>query len=107
MKLQNTKRIGVIKLVMGMIFLFIALIGCKESKQENADVKLAISDTLKWSERMALSVMKRNPKAFQIDGKEEPKWDYVHGLVLTGFEKLYDETKNRKYYDYVKEYVDT
>jgi unsaturated rhamnogalacturonyl hydrolase len=89
----------------------LAFSNCKQEKKENQDTQtqkqLAISDTLKWSERMALSVMKRNPKAFQIDGKEEPKWDYVHGLVLTGFEKLNEKTGNSTYYDYVKEYVDT
>lgn len=89
----------------------LAFSNCKQEKKENQDTQtqkqLAISDTLKWSERMALSVMKRNPKAFQIDGKEEPKWDYVHGLVLTGFEKLNQQTGNPTYYDYVKEYVDT
>lgn len=93
-----------------MVLVFITFMGCKEAKQENQESetsKLAISDTLKWSERMALSVMKRNPKAFQIDDKEAPKWDYVHGLVLTGFEELYDKTGNQKYYDYIKDYVDT
>jgi unsaturated rhamnogalacturonyl hydrolase len=96
--------------IVGLFLVFTVLMGCKESKQENQalkDTKLAISDTLKWSERMALSEMKRNPKAFQIDGKEVPKWDYVHGLVLTGFERLYEKTENQKYYDYIKEYVDT
>ncbi len=68
--------------------------------------ELAISDGLKWSERMALSIMKRNPKAFQIDDNKEPKWDYVHGLVLTSFEKLFKETNNKKYYDYIEEYAD-
>ncbi|MFN3754684.1 glycoside hydrolase family 105 protein [Flavobacterium sp.] len=66
----------------------------------------AIPTHLKWSERMALSIMKRHPEAYQIDEKKEPKWDYVHGLVLTSFEKLYQKTNDKKYYDYIKNYAD-
>lgn len=97
-----------------LILLFLSVItfvNCKQTKSKNEDskkvvVKMEVSDTLKWSERMALSIMKRNPEAYQIDGKEKPKWDYVHGLVLTGFEKLYQHTNNEKYYRYVKDYAD-
>ena len=90
-------------------FLVLA-IGCKEGKKQDQPVKetetLAISDTLKWSERMALSIMKRKPEAYQIDDKDEPKWDYVHGLVLSSFEALYKKTDNKKYYDYILGYAD-
>jgi unsaturated rhamnogalacturonyl hydrolase len=65
-----------------------------------------IPTNLKWSERMALSEMKRYPEAYQIDDKKEPKWDYVHGLVLTSIEKLYKKTNDKKYYDYIKGYAD-
>ena len=65
-----------------------------------------IPSTLKWSERMALSIMKRHPQAYQIDGQTEPKWDYVHGLVLTSFEALFKHTKDQRYYNYRKQYAD-
>ncbi|MEZ4887726.1 MAG: glycoside hydrolase family 88 protein [Chitinophagales bacterium] len=55
---------------------------------------------------MALTLMKKHPMAYQIDDKEKPKWDYVHGLVLTSFLELYNNTKDEKYYNYVKEYAD-
>ena len=71
--------------------------------QENSKL---IPTNLKWSERMALSIIKRHPEAYQIDGQTEPKWDYVHGLVLTSFEQLYKKTNNKKYLDYVKGYAD-
>lgn len=60
-----------------------------------------------WSVQMAESIMHRNPEAFQIDLREDPKWDYVHGLVLTSFLELYEKTGNRKYFDYVFGYADT
>lgn len=100
-----------IQICIGLCSIMLTFASCKQEKNENLETQqtkqLAVSDTLKWSERMALSVMKRHPKAFQIDDKEEPKWDYVHGLVLTGFEKLYEKTGNQNYYNYLKEYVDT
>lgn len=68
--------------------------------------EMAIPTTLKWSERMALSIMKRHPKAWQIDNHEAPKWDYKIGMILTGYEKLYTKTKNQKYFDYIKGYAD-
>lgn len=80
-------------------------IGCKSVAQNQGDSK-SIPTHLKWSERMALSIMKRHPQAYQIDEKTEPKWDYVHGLVLTSFEKLYQKTNDKKYYDYIKNYAD-
>ena len=66
-----------------------------------------IPNDIKWSERMALSIMKRHPEAFQIDDRTVPKWDYVHGLVLSSFQKLYLKTNNSNYFDYVKKYADT
>ncbi|MBA4319294.1 MAG: glycosyl hydrolase family 88, partial [Flavobacterium sp.] len=72
-----------------------------EPKKENT-----ISSNLKWSERMALSIMKRHPEAWQIDNHEKPKWDYKIGMILTAYEKLYKQTQNPKYFDYIKGYAD-
>jgi len=66
-----------------------------------------ISKDLKWSERMALSIMKRDPKAWQIDGNEKPKWDYKLGLIMTAFENLYQKTKNPIYENYIRDYYET
>ncbi|WP_308991106.1 glycoside hydrolase family 88 protein [Mariniflexile litorale] len=86
------------------------LTNCKQEKKEGnileATKQLVISDTLKWSERMALSIIKRNPEAWDIDHIPEPKWEYKVGLVLTAYERLYAKTKNEKYYNYIKDFVD-
>jgi unsaturated rhamnogalacturonyl hydrolase len=98
----------IILAVFSLVFT-ILIVSCKEGKKNDVEgtvKELAVSDTLKWSERMALSIMKRNPEAYQIDDKTEPKWDYVHGLVLTSFEVLYKTTQNKLYYDYIKGYAD-
>lgn len=79
---------------------------CKSASKQKSDNTIEISDKLKWSERLALTLMKAHPEAYQIDEKTEPKWDYVHGLVLTSFEQLYKKTNNKKYFDYIKGYAD-
>jgi unsaturated rhamnogalacturonyl hydrolase len=83
---------------------------CKQEKKEVQQVETiqetVISDSLKWSERMALTLMKHHPEAYQIDDKTAPKWDYVHGLVLTSFEQLYKKTGNEQYFNYIKGYAD-
>ena len=94
-----------------IVVIFISLLvltSCKQEKKQEikASKELAIPSSLKWSERMALSVMKRNPEAYQIDDKEKPKWDYVHGLVLTGIEELYKKNNNKTYYNYIESYAD-
>ena len=98
-------------ILIGGLF-FLLLISCKQKKNEVTEEppviieKITISDSLKWSERLALTLMKHHPESYQIDDKEKPKWDYVHGLVLTAFQELYEKTKDEKYYDYVKDYAD-
>jgi unsaturated rhamnogalacturonyl hydrolase len=90
-----------------MIFIVtISFTSCKMISQEPTKATSTISKEKKWSERMALSIMKRHPESFQIDGQKEPKWDYVHGLVLNSFEELYKQKKNPLYYNYIKSYAD-
>ncbi|MFH6993544.1 glycoside hydrolase family 105 protein [Flavobacterium sp. FlaQc-48] len=79
----------------------------KMKAQETAKKEVVISAALKWSERMALSIMKRDPKAWQIDNNEKPKWDYKLGLVTMSFQELYKKTNNPVYANYVKEYGET
>ncbi len=95
-----------------LVIFFFGLITFASCKQENKEAQEelksenVISDSLKWSERMALTLMKHHPEAYQIDGKTEPKWDYVHGLVMTSFEQLYKKTGDEQYFNYIKGYAD-
>lgn len=86
---------------LGLVFFLNTNAQTYESKKE-----ILISDQLKWSERMALSIMKRHPVAWQIDNYPAPKWDYKIGMILTAYEKLHKQTKNPKYFDYIKGYAD-
>ncbi|PCJ93355.1 MAG: glycosyl hydrolase family 88 [Flavobacteriaceae bacterium] len=89
--------------------LLLTSISCKEAKKETQkeQLEMVISDSLKWSDRMAQSIMKRHPKAVQTGNPNKPSWNYKIGLLLFSFEKLHQETGNNLYYNYVKEYAET
>ena len=61
---------------------------------------------LKWSERMALSIMERNPDPVYMDFRDAPKWEYTFGLVLKSVEKVWAETGDQKYLEYIEDYYD-
>ncbi len=91
------------------LMLFFSISGSAQNQTQILGQKSenSIADTLKWSERMALSIMKRHPKAWQIDNNEKPKWEYKPSFMLLSIQKLYNQTKKSKYNDYVKDYADT
>ena len=83
-------------LKIGFSLLLLSFMSCKSVK-ENSKTEIPLH--LKWSERMALTLMKKYPEAYQLDDAKEPKWDYVHGLVMTGFEELLKKTNKQEYYN--------
>lgn len=81
---------------------------CKEEKKQQEETPVAkkeISEDLKWSERMALSEIKRFPDPTLLDFRDKPKWSYTNGLVLQAMSKVYEETNNQKLYDYIYDYA--
>lgn len=68
--------------------------------------EITISPQQKWSERMALSVMKRAPEAWQIDNASKAKWEYKPAFVALAFNRLYHSTSKKIYWDYAKNYAD-
>src|SRR5690606_28361121 len=84
---------------------------CKTASPESVKTvdsqnQTTISKNLKWSDKMALTLMKRHPESWQIDDAKAPKWDYVHGLVLYSFEQLYKINPDARYTSYVQGYLD-
>lgn len=80
-------------------------------KTATATPPTTISDKLdvnqSWAIRMAESEMVRFPEAWMIDWRDDGgRWDYVHGLNLLAFSKLYEETGEQRYFDYIKGYYD-
>ena len=94
-----------------MVFpILLTLFTCNHSGQETSQetaTDLLIADTLPWSDRMAQSIMKRHPLAWQTENDSIAEWDYKLGLLMTAFEKLYRKTKNETYAKYIEEYART
>lgn len=90
-----------------VLILWIGIVLFSLSVVGQGNASNVISKDLKWSERMALSIMKRAPKAWQIDQNEKPKWDYKIGLAMLSFEQLYKETKNPVYLEYARGYAES
>lgn len=88
-----------------VLIVVLGFTSCKSTSQGSASTA-TISKDLKWSERMAQTIMKTHVQSFMIDEATEPKWDYVHGLVLKSIEELNKTKKNPAYQNYIKSYAD-
>lgn len=65
---------------------------------------------LEWIEKVAETTMERSPEAWAMrphKGLTEPDWSYTYGLVLLGYQHLYQETGNETYLKYAKTWVDS
>jgi len=102
--MKNNRRQGYFTSV--VLVCLVAFTSCKVTSQEPAKKEIVISAALKWSDKMALTLMKRHPEGYMIDDSKAPKWDYVHGLVLHSIEELYKKNPDPRYPVYVKGYVD-
>ncbi|EJG00211.1 glycoside hydrolase family 88/105 protein [Flavobacterium sp. F52] len=87
-----------------MVFVM-TITSCKVTSQEPAK-DIVIGKNAKWSDKMALTLMKRHPESYMIDDAKKPKWDYVHALVLHSIEELYKKNPDARYKNYVRSYVD-
>jgi unsaturated rhamnogalacturonyl hydrolase len=102
--MKNNKRQGYFTSV--ALVCLLAFVSCKVISQEPAKKEIVITKDLKWSDKMALTLMKRHPEAYMIDDSKTPKWDYVHGLVLHAIEELYKKNPDSRYPEYIKGYID-
>lgn len=93
----------------GLCLIFVTSFSCKQEKNlvkdESQVTLMEIPVTLKWSERMALSEIKRFPDPTLLDFRDKPKWSYTNGLVLQAMSKVYEQTNNQKLYDYIYDYA--
>lgn len=58
-----------------------------------------------WSREFADAIIKRYPTS--INQLTDKGWEYSNSIVLIGIEKLYCETGDEEYIDYIKSYVDS
>ncbi|HJY13128.1 MAG TPA: glycoside hydrolase family 88 protein [Flavobacterium sp.] len=102
--MKNNRKKGYF--VSALLICIMAFTSCKVISQEPVSKDIVISKDLKWSDKMALTLMKRHPESYMIDDSKKPKWDYVHALVLHSFEELYKKNPDPRYNAYVRSYVD-
>lgn len=102
--MKNNRKKGFVSVVLLGLMVFTS---CKVTSQEPANKEIVISKNLKWSDKMALTLMKRHPQAYMIDDSKTAKWDYVHALVLHSIEELYKKNPDPRYKAYIRGYVDT
>lgn len=102
--MKNSKKQGYF--VSALLICVMTFTSCKVISQEPASNNIVISKDLKWSDKMALTLMKRHPEAYMIDDSKKPKWDYVHALVLHSFEELHKKNADPRYKSYIRGYVD-
>jgi len=61
------------------------------------------SQDTNWTASMADAIIQRYANINDLTGKG---WEYSNSIVLVGFEKLFFETGDTKYLDYIKKYID-
>jgi len=94
--LNFLKKISLIALVIG--FLMSCSSGVEKADNPTSDQP--------WHILMMEAEMHRNPEAWMLDFESKPKWNYTHGLVLMAAHKVWEETGNQRYMDYLKAYYD-
>jgi unsaturated rhamnogalacturonyl hydrolase len=99
---MNMNRNTLYRLPLFLLALLLTVSACAQT----AKVPAKIPTNLKWSERMALSIMKNNPEPWMIEFSKKPVWSYPQGLVLLSFEKMWRGNQQQQYYDYIKAYAD-
>lgn len=83
------------------IVVFILVSGFSCSKVNPKKQALIVSDSLCWSERMALSQMYRDGDSLSYNEITKSRWIYDKGTYLRGIELLWEKSKNPMYFDYI------
>jgi unsaturated rhamnogalacturonyl hydrolase len=99
----NSLMIGRIYLVSMILSLTVLGFSCSNPDKKTETFK--ISDTLSWSERMALSQMHRDGDSLAYN--EELKWIYDKGTYLKGIEAVWQKTGNPVYFDYIRNTINS
>ena len=65
------------------------------------------NDALPWSTRIAESFIQRHPGGITYDSvSSNKKWNYEQGLMLEALHQMWLYTRDRKYFDFIKQNID-
>lgn len=105
---RNQVFIGILAVVcLGFAFTFInSRQAHQQPVQINSGIEQKIPPGISWAERMAQSIIKRNPEAWMTDFRKTPRWSYTHGLIMSSMLRLWQKTGDQAYFDYAKSYAD-
>lgn len=87
----------------GLLITTIFMSGCQTS-ESSSDGQEAEKRMSVW---MAESEMTRFPQLWKVDSVRIPFWGYTHGVIAKAMLDMYEYTGDEKYYEYVRDYVDT
>ncbi len=96
------KTLNIIKKSTVIVLVLVILVACNTVRENSNNP----SKDQKWHILMLESEMHRNPNAWSLDFETRPKWNYTHGLVLMAARKVWEESGNQLYWDYIKAYYD-
>lgn len=98
-----------LKLMLNCFVILLLISSCKSEKKEatktDTAIEIVVPEDAKWSERMALSEIHRFPDPTLLDFQKKSRWSYTNGLVLQGMQRVYEQTKDQKIYDYFYDYA--
>jgi unsaturated rhamnogalacturonyl hydrolase len=77
-------------------------LGCSTSQDKGNNPEKSQS----WHVLMLESEIHRNPEAWTLDFETRRKWNYTHGLVLMAARKVWEETSDVRYWNYLQDYYD-
>lgn len=89
---------GYLGAIFWVTMISLSFAGCENKSPKNEHIS--------WHLMMLESEMHRNPQAWMLDFESRPKWNYTHGLVLMATEKIWRETGDQRYFDYILEYYE-
>ena len=93
---------SVLPLALGAMVFFIS---CSQ-QPSGASASAEVKEETSYAEKMAQSEIKRNPEGWTLDFNEKPKWEYTHGLVMMAMERVWQETGDEQYYNYIRHFTD-
>src|SRR5690606_640219 len=90
-----------------IIIPYTTLFRSNKTESSNTNVEDSSAEKISYAAWMADSEMKRTPDPQYLDFRDKPKWEYTNGLICSAMMEVYDDTGEKRYFNYAKSYADT